>query len=177
MILDGRRFLIVGHRGAAARAPENTAASLTAGLSAGADQLEIDAGLTRDGRVVLLHDLTLDRTTNGRGPLRAKDWAQVRKLDAGAWFSRRFDGEPPIDLDDALAMVRARLPLIVEIKPTVKERDRGVDPADRATIDGVLSAFERTGGHRGVTMSSAGWSLLVYAAGRVSGLLAHTQPG
>lgn len=170
MILDGRRFLIVGHRGAAARAPENTAASLASGLDAGADQIEIDAGLTRDGRVVLLHDATLDRTTNGRGPLRAKDWSGVRALDAGSWFSARFAGEPPIDLDDALAIVRPRVPLIVEVKPVARERQQGVDAADRSTIDGVLSAFDRTGGVRGVTLSSAAWSLLAYAARRVPGL-------
>ena len=170
MILDGRRFLIVGHRGAAARAPENTHASLEAGLLAGADQIEVDAGLTRDGRVVLLHDLNLDRTTNGRGPLRAKDWPYVLALDAGSWFSRRFAGEPPIDLDDALAIVRTRVPLIVEVKPAAAEPERGIDPADRATVDGVLAAFERTGGRRGVTISSAGWSLLAYAARQASGL-------
>ncbi len=170
MILDGRRFLIVGHRGAAARAPENTAASLAAGLDGGADQIEVDAGLTRDGRVVLLHDTTLDRTTSGRGPLRARSWSEVSALDAGSWFSTRFAGEPPIDLDDALAIVRPRVPLIVEIKPIGKERARGIDPLDRATVEGVLSAFERTGGVRGVTMSSAGWTLLADAARRFAGL-------
>lgn len=170
VILDGRRFLIVGHRGAAARAPENTAASLTAGLDAGADQIEIDVGLTKDGRAVLLHDLTLDRTTSGRGPLRARDWSGVRTLDAGSWFNRRFAGEPPIDLDDALALVRPRVPLIVEVKPAGREPRQGIDPGDRATVDAVLAAFERTGGFRGVTMSSAGWTLLAYAAERRSGL-------
>ncbi len=170
MILDGRRFLVVGHRGAAARAPENTAASLIAGLDAGADQIEIDAGLTRDGRVALLHDTTLNRTTGGRGPLRARSWSHVSGLDAGSWFSRRFAGEPPIDLDDALAIVRARAPLIVEVKPVGREREHDIDPTDRATVDGVLAAFERTGGIRGVTMSSAGWTLLGYAARRVRGL-------
>jgi glycerol kinase/glycerophosphoryl diester phosphodiesterase len=170
VIVDGRRFLIVGHRGAAARAPENTAASLSAGLAAGADQIEVDAGLTRDGRVVLLHDTTLDRTTSGRGPLRARTWRDVRRLDAGRWFSRRFAGEPPIDLDDALAIVRARVPLIVEVKPVAAERARGIDPADRATVDGVLAAIERTGGARGVTISSAGWTLLAYAARKRHGL-------
>jgi len=170
LILDGRRFLIVGHRGAAARAPENTAAGLAAGLDAGADQLEVDAGLTRDGRVVLLHDTTLDRTTSGRGPLRARDFAQVARLDAGSWFSPRFADEPPIDLDDALAIVRPRVPLIVEVKPTGKERARGVDPDDRATVEAVLAAFMRTGGVRGVTMSSAAWTLLLEASRIVRGL-------
>ena len=170
MILDGRRFLIVGHRGAAARAPENTAASLAAGLDGGADQIEVDAGLSRDGRVVLLHDTTLDRTTSGRGPLRGRDFRKIALLDAGSWFAPRFAGEPPIDLDDALAIVRARVPLIVEVKPVGQERESGVDPQDRATVDAVLAAFSRTGGFRGVTLSSSGWTLLLDAAKRVRGL-------
>jgi glycerophosphoryl diester phosphodiesterase len=144
--------LIVGHRGAAARAPENTAASLEAGLAAGADAIEIDVGLTRDGRVVLLHDTTVDRTTSGRGALRSLSWERMRNLDAGSWFSRRFKGEPPIDLDDALAIVRARVPIIVEIKPTAAH--------DRETVDGVLACIARTGGTRGVTISSSAWELL-----------------
>jgi glycerophosphoryl diester phosphodiesterase len=170
VLVDGRRFLVVGHRGAAARAPENTAASLNAGLDAGADLIEIDVGLTRDGRAVLLHDTTLDRTTSGRGPLRGAAWDRVSVLDAGSWFSRRFRGEPPIDLDDALAIARARVPMIVEVKPVSRERGRTVAAADRATVDAVIAAFERTGGLRGVTMSSAGWSLLEYAASRATGL-------
>ena len=132
-------MLIVGHRGAAARAPENTAVSLVAGLDAGADAIEIDVGLTRDGRVVLLHDATVDRTTSGRGALRSLTWERVRALDAGSWFSRRFKGEPPIDLDDALAIVRARVPIIVEIKPAAH---------DRETVDAVLACIARTGGTR-----------------------------
>lgn len=170
MTAGGRRFLLVGHRGAAARAPENTASSLRAGLAAGADQIEIDVGLTRDGRAVLLHDTTLDRTTSGRGPLRGRSASFVLGLDAGGWFSPRFAGEPPIDLDDALAIVRARVPLIVEVKPARRERERGIDPADRATVDAVLAAFERTGGLRGVTVSSSAWTLLEYAAGRAPGV-------
>jgi glycerol kinase len=168
--LDGRRFLIVGHRGAAARAPENTAASLAAGLAGEADQIEVDAGVTRDGRVVLLHDTTLDRTTTAQGPLRARGWDEIERLDAGSWFSKKFAGEPPIDLDDALALVRPRVPLIVEVKPAGRERRDGIDPVDRETVAGVLRAFERTGGFRGVTMSSAGWTLLAEAAGRAKGL-------
>ena len=170
MNVGGRRFLIVGHRGAAARAPENTAASLAAGLAGGADQIEIDVGVTRDGRVVLLHDTTLDRTTNGRGPLRARPWREIASLDAGSWCSARFAGERPIDLDDALAIVRPRARLIVEVKPAGKERQRGLDAADRETVAGVIAAFLRTGGFRGVTMSSAGWTLLEEAAGRAHGL-------
>ena len=170
MILGGRRFLVVGHRGAAARAPENTAASLRAGLDAGADRIEVDVGASRDGRIVLLHDATLDRTTSGHGPLRGQSWSEIASLDAGSWFASRFAGEPPIDLDDALAIVRARVPLIVEVKGTGAERERGTDPADREIVDGVLAAFSRTGGTRGVTISSSHWTLLAYAAERAAGV-------
>src|SRR5215831_13031833 len=136
MLVDGRRFLVVGHRGAAARAPENTAASLLAGLAAGADAVEIDVGLTRDGRAVLLHDTTLNRTTSGRGPLRSASWERVCRLDAGSWFSPAFRGEPPIDLDDALAIARARVPMIVEVK-SISRDGRRASAADRATVEAV----------------------------------------
>jgi glycerophosphoryl diester phosphodiesterase len=98
------------------------------------------------------------------------DWSKIGALDAGSWFSSRFAGEPPIDLDDALAIVRPHVPLIVEVKPVGRERERGVDPADRETVEAILAAFERTGGLRGVTMSSAGWSILAHAAKHVRGL-------
>jgi glycerophosphoryl diester phosphodiesterase len=144
-------MLIVGHRGAAAKAPENTAVSLVAGLDAGADMIEIDVGMTQDGRVVVLHDTTVDRTTNGRGSLASLTWEKASRLDAGSWFSKRFSQEPLIDLDDALAIVRARVPIIVEIKKGARDRD---------TVDGVLACIERTGGYRGVTISSSAWELL-----------------
>ena len=126
------------------------------------------SGCTRDGRVVLLHDTTLDRTTTGPGSAAsARIGAGSATLDAGSWFSRRFAGEPPIDLDDALAIVRPHVPLIVEIKPIGRERPNGIDPADRATVDGVLAAFERTGRlPRRHDVVFAGWTLLAHAAQR-----------
>jgi len=144
-------MLVVGHRGAAARAPENTAASLQAGLDAGSDVIEIDVGITTDGRVVVLHDTTVDRTTNGRGALSSMTWAKASSLDAGSWFHEKFKAERLIDLDDALAIVRARVPIIVEIKAGARDRD---------TVDGVLGAIRRTGGFEGVTISSSEWALL-----------------
>ena len=168
MLVAGKRFLVVGHRGAAARAPENTAVSLEAGLDSGADAIEIDVGLSRDGRAVLLHDTTLDRTTDARGPLRGKDWAALARVDAGARFASRFRGEPLIDLDDALAIVRPRAAIIVEVK-AVGDRD-DASRADRATVDAALAAFSRTGGLRGVTLSSSCWPILAYASSRAAGL-------
>lgn len=152
--------MVVGHRGAAARAPENTAASLAAGVEAGADAIEIDVSLTRDGRAVLLHDATLDRTTTGRGPLRAKTFEEVAALDAGSWFASRFAGEPPIDLDDAIAVVRPRAHLVVEIKAIATARSGRLAASDRRTVEAVVRAIERVGGPRGITVSSACWQAI-----------------
>ena len=140
-------FLLVGHRGAAARAPENTRASIRAALEAGAGAVEVDVALTADGRVVLLHDRTLDRTTSGRGPVRERRWDEIRHLDAGSWFQARFAGEPPIDLDGALDLVSGRAHLIVEIK-------------DALAVDAVLEVLGRRAAGGGVTISSFAWEAL-----------------
>ena len=79
--------IVVGHRGAAGERPENTLASFARGLEAGAAILESDLHLTRDGVVVMAHDETVDRTTNGRGPLRDLAFAELSKLDAAHRFS------------------------------------------------------------------------------------------
>ncbi len=80
---------IVGHRGAMGHAPENTRASFETALRLGADAVECDVHRSKDGETVVLHDGTLDRTTSGRGPVRARTWTQLQKLDAGAWFGPR----------------------------------------------------------------------------------------
>ena len=85
--------LISGHRGGAAYAPENTMAAFKKGKALGADLLELDVQLTRDGHLVIFHDDTLDRTTNGKGLLRERTLAELKELDAGSWFSPEFAGE------------------------------------------------------------------------------------
>jgi len=86
--------LVIAHRGASGTCPENTLAAFRQAVALGATMIELDVQLTRDGCVVVLHDDTLDRTTNGRGPLRRATLAEVERLDAGAWFDPRFAGEP-----------------------------------------------------------------------------------
>jgi glycerophosphoryl diester phosphodiesterase len=93
---------IVGHRGAAGRAPENTLASFRRAWELGAAMVEMDIRLTADGHAVLLHDATLDRTTSGSGPLAACTLAQVRALDAGSRFDPEFAGERVPTLAEAL---------------------------------------------------------------------------
>jgi glycerophosphoryl diester phosphodiesterase len=79
---------VFGHRGAAGLAPENTIPSFALGLSLGADILELDVHASRDGVIVVAHDPTLERTTDGSGNLRDHTWAQLERLDAGYHFTR-----------------------------------------------------------------------------------------
>src|SRR5437762_8138525 len=87
--IDGLRPLVYAHRGGAALRPENTIASFDYGLSLGADGLEFDVRLSRDGVVVVHHDRTLDRTTDHRGPLAALTAAELARVDAAYNFVPR----------------------------------------------------------------------------------------
>ena len=98
---------IIAHRGYSAVAPENTMAAVEAALAAGADAVELDVHVTRDGVPVLFHDPTLDRTTDGCGPLAACSWEELRGLDAGSWLGTAFAGERVPSLADALARLAA----------------------------------------------------------------------
>lgn len=125
-------------------APENTRASFEAGLRLGAGAVECDVHRTKDGRLVVIHDDRLDRTTNGRGAVSGKTWADLRSLDAGAWFGKAFGGERLWLLEDLLWWAKkqqtrtgALLDVIVEIK---------ADPlAPVALADRVVSVVRKTG--------------------------------
>ena len=83
----GKRPRIIGHRGAAGEAPENTLVSFHRALQQGTGLIELDVQDTRDGNAVIIHDCTLDRTTNGQGPLNARSLNEIKALDAGYAFS------------------------------------------------------------------------------------------
>ena len=83
---------VIAHRGASGCAPENTLAAFRRAAEMGAGFIETDLQLTRDGRLVAIHDETLDRTTNGTGPVSAATFEELRKLDAGAWFWKKDAG-------------------------------------------------------------------------------------
>src|SRR5699024_9094640 len=76
-------FVITGHRGAMAVEPENTLRSFRRAVADGADELELDVHLSRDGQMVVMHDVTVDRTTDGTGAIADKTWEEIRQLDAG----------------------------------------------------------------------------------------------
>ena len=108
---------VMGHRGAALLAPENTLASVRAAAEAGATWVEIDVYLIAEGGLVIFHDDTLDRCTNGSGVTREARPTEVAELDAGAWFSEKFVGEKVPTLLEALECIQSlNLGLNLEIK-------------------------------------------------------------
>lgn len=84
--------VIFAHRGDLTHAPENTLPSFQQALQKGADGVELDAKLTVDGQVIVIHDMTVDRTTNGKGRVASFKLDDIRKLDAGTWFNEKFSG-------------------------------------------------------------------------------------
>jgi glycerophosphoryl diester phosphodiesterase len=116
LLSSGRRPYIIGHRGALDCAPENTMASFREGLAQGADLIELDVQMSADGQLVVIHDQTLERTTNGRGLVADTPLAELRALDAGSWFSPEFAGERVLALSEVLAWIKGKAGLVVEIK-------------------------------------------------------------
>ena len=86
-------MIIIGHRGASGHAPEHTFASWDHALKLGVDYIEQDLQMTSDGALVVMHDPTLDRTTNGTGEVSAHTLAEIQQLDAGSWFEPKFTGQ------------------------------------------------------------------------------------
>ena len=114
--LQSSQTLIFGHRGAMADAPMNTMAAFELALRQGADGVELDTHLSRDGQPIVLHDFTLDATTDGQGQAADYTLAQLKKLDAGSWFGADFAGQRIPSLDDVLAAFGGKFLINIEIK-------------------------------------------------------------
>lgn len=109
----------IAHRGAGRLAPENTLAAFRLGAQYGYRAFECDVKLSADGRPFLLHDATLDRTTDTRGAAAERPWAELSRLDAGGWHSRTYAGEPPPSLEAIARFVQHNgYTLNIELKPT-----------------------------------------------------------
>ena len=107
---------IVGHRGAAARAPENTMAAFKKAYVDGADAIELDILKTKDGRFLVMHDDTVDRTTNGQGLVKDLTLEEIQKLDAGSWFDGKFAGEKAPELGEVLDWAKDKIHVVIEVK-------------------------------------------------------------
>ncbi|MEJ6005699.1 glycerophosphodiester phosphodiesterase [Paucibacter sp. AS339] len=109
----------IAHRGAGKLAPENTLAAFRLGAQHGYRAFECDVKLSSEGIPFLLHDATLDRTSNGQGVAGELPWGELARLDAGSWHSRAYAGEPLPSLEALARFVLAnRYGFNVEIKPT-----------------------------------------------------------
>lgn len=112
--------LIVAHRGDVRSAPENTMPAFHNALEAGADAIELDVRLTRDGQLVVFHDWSLKRTSNGNGPVNHYTLKELQSLDVGSWFGPAFQGEHPPALDEVFESLPRSYLLNVEMKVIIK---------------------------------------------------------
>lgn len=100
-----KKPLIIAHRGASRQAPENTMAAFRKALELGAGGIELDVHLSSDGHLMVTHDELVDRTSNGKGLVRDKTFAELRELDFGSWFSTQFKGEKIPELVEVLQLI------------------------------------------------------------------------
>ena len=143
---------IIGHRGYPAKYPENTLAAFEAAIEAGAVMIELDVMLSRDRKVVVIHDATLDRTTNGKGSVADLTLAELKQLDAGSWFDAQFVGQQIPELSEVLDLVNGRAYVNIEIKSNAYEAHHPPDAIEKQVVDwlrqkklldtGMISSFE-----------------------------------
>ena len=139
--------ICMAHRGWSGKAPENTMTAIRLALAEPAIQaMEIDVQLSSDGVPVLIHDFTLERTTNGSGLVKDHTLEELRQLDAGKWLDEKFAGEKIPTLEEALMAVKSRCKLNIELKAT---RDMYPGIAEK-----VLALLEQYGMKQEVCLTS-----------------------
>ncbi|MCD6564218.1 MAG: hypothetical protein J7K23_09960 [Thermoproteales archaeon] len=133
---------ITGHRGAPDEAPENTLASFKKAIELGVDCIELDVRKTIDNKLVVIHDKTVDRTTNGTGLVETYTLERIKKLDAGSWFSDRYKGERIPTLEEALEVI-----LDSDVFVEIELKDSGIEEM-------VGELLENIGAHKNIIISS-----------------------
>ncbi len=137
-----------GHRGAMDFAPQNTLPSFLLAQDQGADGVELDVQLTKDGVLAVFHDARVDQLTNGHGPLASLDWKDVRALDAGSHFGREWKGTVVPTLEEVLAALDPRMTVNIELKTALSEERwwdrwitlvRGPRPLGEARRDAAMA--------------------------------------
>jgi glycerophosphoryl diester phosphodiesterase len=142
----------IGHRGAAGYCPENTYASFDLALELGVDYIEIDIQMTKDGELVVIHDPTVNRTTNGKGRVKDLTLREIQNLDAGGWFHTKFSGEKVPSFSDFLDKYAGKTGLLIEIKkpslyPGIEEKlaseliKRGLTSDENKSI--IVQSFDQ----------------------------------
>ena len=150
------RPLIVAHRGHSSHYPENTLAAFRAAIAAGAHMVELDVTLSQDRQPVVIHDKSVDRTTDGSGPVQTHTVAQLSRLDAGSWFDPQFSEEKIPTLEQVLDALKGSIRVNIEIKPEAFEAHAPKDAVERQ----VWALVQEKGMQDDVLVSSFEWQLL-----------------
>jgi glycerophosphoryl diester phosphodiesterase len=145
----GRNFTVIAHRGASAYYPENTLSSFAGAIEMDADMVELDVQLTKDGEVVVFHDEKIERCTDGRGRVAGHTLQELKRLDAGSWFSSRFTGEKIPTLIEVLDFCKNKIAVNIEIKTEAVK-----DDISGGIEDKCLQIVERNGMKDHVIFSS-----------------------
>jgi glycerophosphoryl diester phosphodiesterase len=148
--------MIIAHRGYSARFPENTLAAFKAAIDAGAHMIELDVTLSKDCQLVVIHDDTVNRTTDGSGAVNTLTLEQLGQLDAGSWFNPAFKGETVPSLARVLDTVKGHLLVNIEIKSEATQPRRAEDTVVRQVM--ALVREKRMVGE--VLVSSFRWQVL-----------------
>ncbi|MFS0879225.1 glycerophosphodiester phosphodiesterase [Metabacillus niabensis] len=140
-------FLVVAHRGAAGYAPENTMAAFRKAVELKADFIELDIQMSKDGELVVIHDPTVDRTTNGVGEIRNLTYNEIKQLDAGKWFHKNFSGEKVPTLQEVLTEFSGKISFLIEIKnpnlyPEIVEKLTNILSEKQQTNDIIVQSFD-----------------------------------
>lgn len=110
--------MVEAHRGFSEDAPENTLASFEKAIQAGADRIELDLYASKDGRAIVIHDPTLDRTTNGSGPVKELTLSELKRLDAGSWKHERYADQKIPAFKEVLELAKGRVMVDIDLKDT-----------------------------------------------------------
>ncbi len=141
---------VIAHRGYRGAYPENTISAFKAAIEVKADMIELDVCLTKDRVPVVIHDTTLERTTDGEGLVSGYTLSELKELDAGSWFSSEFKGESIPTLEETLDQTKGRITVNIEIKP---ESFESSEPTDAVEIQ-ICRLVEKFGMVESVLISS-----------------------
>ncbi|GAB6100581.1 glycerophosphodiester phosphodiesterase [Halanaerocella petrolearia] len=147
-------MLKIGHRGAAALAPENTLVSFRKAINLGVDMIELDIQLTKDQELVVFHDHDLNRIAGVDVQIKELTLAELKKFDIGSWFSKEFKNEKIPTLQEVIQLVNGQVKLNIELKPRVDKK--------QILIQNLVTILEKEDFKEEVIISSFNHSLLKY---------------
>lgn len=155
-LVNEHKLIVCAHRGASNVAPENTMAALQQALDDGALMIELDVQVTKDHELVVFHDDSLERTTNGSGLISDHTLQELAHLDAGSWFGAKFAGERIPTFLDAIELLRGKTYLNIEIKP------QSATAESAGNIAAIVNIIDKSGMLPYTAFSSFDHSALVY---------------